>query len=130
MKPDKERDVNELIGEIYLLFSSFKKRMEDPDFIQLDITLKTLVDNQREMKSDLRDFQKQLLNPYNGVIVENRKNTDFRLEHEERDVNIDKIIEEHKSLIRWKDTLIKVGYTIITAAGAIGAIFLTKFLGM
>ena len=44
MKPD-ERNPKELIGELMTLFSSFKTRIEDPNFILIEVTLKQLVDN-------------------------------------------------------------------------------------
>ena len=75
---DQDKTPKELIEELYVLFSTFKQRMEDPNFIQVENTLTQLMENQMEMKTELRELKKQLLNPYDGVIVETKKNTEYR----------------------------------------------------
>ena len=126
----QDKTPKELIEELYALFSTFKQRMEDPNFIQVENTLNQLVENQNEMKSELRELKKQLLNPYDGVIVETRKNTDFRLEQEKAQKEYEELVEEHKSLVRFKSNVTKVGLAILTSAGAVIAFFLNKWLGL
>jgi hypothetical protein len=126
----EDRTPKELIEELYRLFSTFKNRMEDPNFIQVENTLSQLMENQMEMKSELRELKKQLLNPYDGVIVETRKNTDFRLEQEKAQKEYADLVEEHKGLVRFKANATKVGLAILTSAGAVIAFFLNKWLGL
>jgi hypothetical protein len=126
---NKDRSPQEMILELYDLFSSFKRRIEDPNYIQIENTLEKLVENQDEMKNEIRELKKQLLNPFDGVIVENKKNSDFREAQLEWKDSIDKIIEEHKSLVRWKNMLTKVGIAILTSAGAILTWILSKYIG-
>lgn len=126
---NQDKTPKELIEELYALFSTFKHRMEDPNFIQVENTLTQLMENQMEMKTELRELKKQLLNPYDGVIVETRKNTDFRIEREEQQKEYDNLIEEHKSLVRWKSNATKFGVALLTALGGIITFFLNKFLG-
>ena len=59
----------------------------------------------------------------------NKKNSDFRESQEEWKESIDKIIEEHKSLVRWKNTIQKVLIAILTASGAVASFILSKYLG-
>ena len=125
MSPD--RTPQEMILELYDLFSSFKRRIEDPNYIQIENTLEKLVENQNEMKEEIRGLKKQLLNPFDGVIVENKKNTEFREEQEAWKVERDKLIEEHKHLMRWKRGVVKVLIALLTASGAIVTFFLTKY---
>jgi molybdopterin converting factor small subunit len=127
---NQDKTPKELIEELYALFSTFKQRMEDPNFIQVENTLNQLVENQNEMKSELRELKKQLLNPYDGVIVETRKNTDFRLEQEKAQKEYEELVEEHKALVRFKSNVTKVGLAILTSAGAVIAFFLNKWLGL
>lgn len=122
-----ERSPQEMILELYDLFSSFKRRIEDPNYIQIENTLEKLVENQNEMKEEIRGLKKQLLNPFDGVIVENKKNSEFREEQEAWKVERDKLIEEHKHLMRWKNGVVKVLIAILTASGAIVTFFLTKY---
>lgn len=119
---NQDRSPQEMILELYDLFSSFKRRIEDPNYIQIENTLEKLVENQDEMKKELKELKKQLLSPFDGVIVENKKNSEFRLEME-------KIIEEHRSLVRWKNMVVKVLIAILTASGAVASFILSKYLG-
>lgn len=126
---NKDRSPQEMILELYDLFSSFKRRIEDPNYIQIENTLEKLVNNQDEMKNEIRELKKQLLNPFDGVIVENKKNSEFREAQEVWMKERDELIEEHKSLVRWKNTITKIGIAILTSAGAILTWFLSKYIG-
>ena len=125
MKPD-ERNPKELIGELMTLFSSFKTRIEDPNFIQIEVTLKQLVENQDEMKMEIRELKKQLLNPYDGVVIESKKNTEFRHDHEEFIERFYRLRDEHNELMIWRSNFVKITLAIIAAAGGTIAFLLNK----
>lgn len=122
----QDRSPQEMILELYDLFSSFKRRIEDPNYIHIENSLEKLIENQNEMKEEIRGLKKQLLNPFDGVIVENKKNSEFRQEQEEWKAERDKLIEEHKSLVRWKNGVVKVLIALLTASGAIVTFLLRK----
>jgi len=122
----QDRSPQEMILELYDLFSSFKRRIEDPNYIHIENSLEKLIDNQNEMKEEIRGLKKQLLNPFDGVIVENKKNSEFRQEQEEWKAERDKLIEEHKALVRWKNGVVKVLIALLTASGAIVTFLLRK----
>lgn len=92
--------------------------MEDPNYIALDNSIKTMMENQRDMKEDVKDLKRKMLNPIDGVIVNTNKNTEFREGYiklqEERDVLADDVAH----LKRWKQMYIKIFWTLFT--GAIG----------
>jgi hypothetical protein len=125
----QDKNAQEMVLELYDLFSSFKKRIEDPNYIQIENALNKLVDNQNEMKMEIRELKKQLLSPFDGVIIENKKNSEFREEQERWIVERNILIEEHKSLIRWKNTVVKICLAILTASGAVASFFISKYLG-
>ncbi|MDC1282444.1 hypothetical protein N8Z10_00670 [bacterium] len=125
----QEKNAQEMVLELYDLFSSFKQRIEDPNYIQIENTLEQLVTSQNEMKNEIRELKKQLLNPFDGVIVENKKNSEFREAQEKAQREHDKLIEEHKSLVRWKGSITKIGIAILTSGGAILTWFLSKYIG-
>jgi len=116
-----------MILELYDLFSSFKRRIEDPNYIHIENTLEKLVENQNEMKEEIRGLKKQLLNPFDGVIVENKKNSEFRKEQEDWRVERDKLIEEHRSLMRWKNGVVRVIIALLGTSGAIVTFLLRKY---
>ena len=125
----QEKNAQEMVLELYDLFSSFKQRIEDPNYIQIENTLEQLVTSQNEMKNEIRELKKQLLNPFDGVIVENKKNSEFREAQEAAQREHDKLIEEHKSLVRWKASITKIGIAVLTSGGAILTWFLSKYIG-
>ena len=125
----QERNAQEMVLELYELFSTFKKRIEDPNYIQIENTLNQLVENQNEMKTEIRELKKQLLNPFDGVIVENKKNSEFREAQEALMKERDELIEEHKELVRWKATITKVAIALATSLGAIITWVLSKYIG-
>lgn len=125
----QDKTPKELIEELYALFSTFKTRMEDPNFIQIENTLSQLVESQQEMKRELKDLKKTLLDPNDGVIVATNKNTEFRKDREDRQADYQELIEEHKALVRFKSNATKFGVALLTALGGVITFFLNKYLG-
>ena len=113
-----EKSNDDILKEVIVAFSSLKQKMEDPNYIALDNSIKTMMLNQRDMKEDVKDLKRKMLNPIDGVIVNTNKNTEFREGYirlqEERDVLADDVAH----LKRWKAMYIKIFWTLFT--GAIG----------
>lgn len=125
---NNERDSKAIVMELLNAFNSFKQRLEDPNYIQMENAIRQMMEGQKDMRSDISELKKQLLNPFDGVIVETKKNTEFRESSEESRAEYLKLIEEHKSLIRWKSNVIKIGVALLTSAGAIIAFLLSEFV--
>ena len=125
---NNERDSKAIVMELLNAFNSFKQRLEDPNYIQMENAIRQMMEGQKGMRSDITELKKQLLNPFDGVIVETKKNTEFRESSEESKAEYLKLIEEHKSLIRWKSNVIKIGVALLTSAGAIVAFLLSEFV--
>lgn len=116
-----DKSNSELVKELLEAFTSLKAKMEDPNYVQLEASIKQVIANQSDMKEDVSELKKRLLNPYDGAIVEISKNTDFRKEQERNQNAYDKLVDEHKALIQWKSTYTKIFWTLFTAAiGVIG----------
>ena len=54
-----ERSNEELLKELMMAFTSLKQKMEDPNYIALDNSIKTMMENQRDMKADVKDLKKK-----------------------------------------------------------------------
>ena len=122
------RDNKELVLELLNAFNSFKKKMEDPNYMQMETALRQMMEGQKEMREDISELKRQLLNPFDGVIVETRKNTEFREDKEDQEAENDRIVEEHKSLMRWKSNVQKIGIALGTSAGAVITWLISTFL--
>ena len=124
-----EKSNSELVRELLEAFSSLKQKMEDPNYIHLEASINQLIDNQKEMREDLAELKKRLLNPYDGAIVELRKNTEWRKEQQEADADFRKLVEEHQSLMRWKTNVQKIAIAFLSSVGAVAAWALSQFIG-
>ncbi len=113
-----EKSNEELLKELMLAFSSLKQKMEDPNYIALDNSIKTMMENQRDMKEDVKDLKRKMLNPIDGVIVNTNKNTEFRVEYASLQQERDGLAEDVNTLKRWKSMYIKIFWALFT--GAIG----------
>ena len=118
----------ELIEGLYRAFESFRRKMEDPSYIQIEGAIKQLMENQNEMKASISDLKQKLLNPYDGIVVETKKNTEFRESQEELETKMDKIIEEHNDLVKWKTSITKVFWALLTGLGGLVTYIVTNFL--
>lgn len=111
-----EKSNEELLKELMLAFASLKQKMEDPNYIALDNSMKNMLENQRDMKADVKDLKRKLLNPIDGVIVNTNKNTEFRLDFQKLQDERDRLEDDVKHLLSWKSSYIKIFWAIFTAA--------------
>ena len=116
MAEEQNKSSQEILQELMNAFSSLKQRMEDPNYIALDNSMKNLTENQRDMKRDLKDLKKAMLNPFDGVIVNTNKNTEFRKEYERLEEERDKLQEDVNHLLKWKGMYVKIFWALFTAA--------------
>jgi hypothetical protein len=128
MSEEKDQSLQEIVKELLVAFTGLKQKMEDPSYIQLENSINQLIQNQKDMREDLGELKKRLLNPYDGAIVEIRKNTEWRQEQERIQKDNERIIEEHKALMRWKGNMQKVGVAILTSAGAVITWLISEFV--
>ena len=113
---ENKKSSEEILKELVTAFSSLKQKMEDPNYIALSNDLRNLTQNQSDMKRDLKDLKKAMLNPFDGVIVNTNKNTEFRLEYEKLQEERDQLSEDVSHLLKWKSLYIKVFWALFTAA--------------
>lgn len=126
---NQDKSPKELIVDLYELFSTFKKRMEDPNYIQIENSIQAMMKNQEDLKTEVKELKRQLLNPFDGVIVETKKNTEHRLEGEAEEAQRLSFIEEHRALVRWKSSVTKISIGILTSMGAVLTWLLSKYFG-
>jgi hypothetical protein len=119
----------ELVEGLYRAFDSFRRKMEDPSYIQLESSIKQLIDNQNEMKSEIRELKKQLLNPNDGIVVAVNKNTTFRLKTEENEDEYNEFMREHKELMKFKSGVTKIMWGLASGVGSLIVYYLTKLKG-
>ena len=123
---NQEQSPKELIESLYKAFDSFRRKMEDPSYIQLDSSIRILMENQNEMKLEIRELKKQLLNPNDGIVVAVNKNTAFRNKTEHDEDEYEEFIREHKELMKFKSAVTKIMWGLASGIGSVIIYYLTK----
>jgi predicted GTPase len=123
---NQDQSPKELIESLYKAFDSFRRKMEDPSYIQLDSSIRILMENQNEMKLEIRELKKQLLNPNDGIVVAVNKNTAFRNKTERDEDDYEELIREHKELMKFKSAVTKIMWGLASGIGSIIIYYLTK----
>jgi predicted GTPase len=123
---NQDQSPKELIESLYKAFDSFRRKMEDPSYIQLDSSIRILMENQNEMKLEIRELKKQLLNPNDGIVVAVNKNTAFRNKTEHDEDDYEELIREHKELMKFKSAVTKIMWGLASGIGSVIIYYLTK----
>ena len=128
MYPEKEdnQTPKELVETLYKSFESFRRKMEDPSYMQLESAIRLLMDNQNEMKNEIRELKKQLLNPNDGIVVAVNQNTAFRLKTERDEDDYDQLVREHEELMKFKSAVTKILWGLLSGIGTVIVYYLTK----
>lgn len=121
-----DKSNSELVRELLEAFTSLKAKMEDPNYVQLEASIKQVIDNQSDMKDDVSELKKRLLNPYDGAIVEISKNTQWRKQQEKDERDYERLVDQHKDLVKWKSTFTKVFWTLFTTTVGVIAYMITN----
>jgi len=82
--------------------------------------LKQVRESTKEIKEDLTELKKLLLDPENGIVVKVNKNTEFRLEEEAATNENIKYIQDLEALKKWRDNVTRALWIIFTTLVGIG----------
>ena len=125
---EEAKNPRELVDEMIKAFESLKHKINDPNYNQLENSIAVLIESQKQMKDDISDLKKQLLNPYDGVVVETRKNSELRAEWDAWHDEKQKMMQEHKELMSWKASVMKLFWMLITGVGGIIGYMVTNWI--
>lgn len=124
----QDGNIDGMMNEILDALDLIKAKMPNGEIKAIQDKIENIENSQEEMREDLRTIRKQLLDPEDGIVVRVNKNTEFRKKKEESEKDYSKIIDEHKELLAWKETVTRFLWIIVTSiAGIIGAMLFTKF---
>lgn len=101
-------DQNKLLEQVLLDLSTIKNGMPSGELKQVTQSIK-------EIKEDVTDLKKLLLNPEDGVVVKVNKNTEFRLEEEAAIDNNIRNVQDLQDLKKWRDNVTRALWIIFTA---------------
>ena len=106
---------NQILEELELL----KKKLPNGEFALLKKSVEDMVKNHEELKLDIRELKKQLLDPEDGVIVRVNRNSEFRRDSEERgplcQQSFENMEDSVNTILGWKDNVSKALWILFTA---------------
>lgn len=119
------QEVDSMMNDILDALDIIKAKLPNGELKVIQERIENIESSQGDMKEDLRNIRKQLLDPEDGIIVRVNKNTEFRKRKEEDARDFAKILEEHRELMSWKSTVTKLLWIIVTAVVgiAVGLVF-------
>ncbi len=74
--------------------------------------LKQMLKEMQSMKDDITELKFTLLNPDNGVIVNTNKNTEYRMELQNNEVDFRNKLSEIDELKKWKESVTRALWII------------------
>lgn len=108
-------ETNKMMEKILEELASMKAKLPNGELKVIQATINDLKTSQDSMKRDLSEMKKRLLDPENGVIVKLNQNTQYIADKKEMEDYYDDIIDQHKDLLIWKNSMTKAMWIVFTA---------------
>ena len=126
-QPTKKSLTNKQILETLVeRLDHIEQHMPNGEMVIIMNHIETIMEKQQKMYEDLSEMKKTLLNPDNGVIVRVNKNTEFRVEQEEKERDFDKLFREHYQLMTFKSNITRFLWLILSTITASIVMLWTK----
>ena len=81
----------------------------------LQTSIDDLKHSQDSIKADVSELKKKLLDPESGVVVRLNQNTQYIQDKKEMEDYYEEIIDQHKELLSFKNTMTKAMWIFFTA---------------
>jgi uncharacterized protein (UPF0335 family) len=102
-----ERILDELV--------SMRANLPNGELKIIQSSIEDLKESQTDIKDDVSELKKRLLDPETGIIVRLNQNTKYIQEKQRLEEYYDDIIDQHKELLSWKNTMTKAMWIVFTA---------------
>ena len=125
---ESNKQISEVLKQVLDELAHMKQTMPQSDLRIIQLNMEELKNSQADMKRDLSDLKKKLLDPDDGVIVKVNENTRFRLEQQRQQERDEKeykdLLLEHSELMKWKGGVTKAMWIFFTAlVGILAKVF-------
>jgi hypothetical protein len=113
--PSTPRGNNQALDKILEELISMRSKLPNGELKVIQASINELKISQETMKSDLSEMKKKLLDPENGIVVKLNQNTQYIQEKKNLEEYYEEVIDEHKELLSWKNTMTKAMWIVFTA---------------
>lgn len=94
---------------------SMKSKMPNGELKILQTSVDELKHSQSDIKSDLSEMKRRLLDPETGIVVKLNQNTRYIEDKIEMEDYYEKVIDQHKELLSFKNTVTRAMWIFFTA---------------
>lgn len=122
-KPSTNKEILETLLE---RLDAIEEHMPNGEMAILVNHIEIIMDRQEKMHSDLSELKKTLLNPDDGVVVRVNRNTEFRMEQQDKERDFDKLFREHYELVQFKSNITRFLWLILSTITASIVMLWTK----
>lgn len=102
-----ERILDELV--------SMRSKLPNGELKVIQSSIEDLKESQSDMKDDVSELKKRLLDPETGIIVRLNQNSKYIQDKQNLEDYYDEIIDQHKDLLSWKNSMTKAMWIVFTA---------------
>ena len=105
--------------EILEAVEIIKSKLPNGEITLLKVAVEDLQEGQNDLKKDIRDLKRQLLDPDDGVVVRVNKNSEIRRYWEGRNDEVESGFSHIRNLINWQDGVNKALWILFGATVSI-----------
>ena len=106
---------SEMIEKILAELVSMRSKLPNGELKVIQSSMEDLKRSQADIKSDVSEMKRRLLDPENGIIVRLNQNTQYIKDKQDLEDYYEEIIDQHKELLSWKNTMTKAMWIVFTA---------------
>ncbi len=94
---------------------SMRSKLPNGELKVIQSSIDDLKHSQADIKADLSEVKKRLLDPETGIVVRLNQNTKYIENKQDLEDYYEEIIDQHKELLSWKNTMTKAMWIVFTA---------------
>lgn len=94
---------------------SMRAKLPNGELKLIQASIEDLKSSQSHIKEDVSEVKKRLLDPETGIIVRLNQNTKYIEDKQDLEDYYEEIIDQHKELLSWKNTMTKAMWIVFTA---------------
>jgi hypothetical protein len=106
---------SKMIEKILEELVAMRSKLPNGELKVIQSSIDDLKHSQADIKSDVSEMKRRLLDPETGIIVRLNQNTKYIEDKQDLEDYYEEIIDQHKELLSWKNNMTKAMWIVFTA---------------
>ena len=94
---------------------SMRAKLPNGELKVIQSSIDDLKHSQADIKADVSEMKRRLLDPETGVVVRLNQNTKYIEDKQDLEDYYEEIIDQHKELLSWKNNMTRAMWIVFTA---------------